>query len=107
MRIRLTALALLGMAAACGRGDGSASGNVIDRQTFISTYVDLRMAALDDPKVTVSDEQRAAILSRHGVDGESLLRFADVHGRDIRFMSDLWSEVDDSVQARSEEPVAR
>lgn len=97
MNRTLTTLVVV-VLAACGRADGSASGEVIDRDAFIATYVDLRMAALHAPDLHVSDEQRAEILARHGVDEESLLEFADVHGRDIAYMSEVWNEIDTRIQ---------
>jgi hypothetical protein len=102
MKRQLTALALLWAAAACGTGVGTNRGD-IDRETFVATYVDLRLAALGTPDMVVPDEQRAEILARHGVDGESLLRFADVHGRDVDYMSELWNEVDEQIQAQQPE----
>jgi hypothetical protein len=97
MNRTLTTLALVAIAA-CGRTDGGASGDVIDREAFIATYVDLRVAAQHAPDLHVSDEQRAEILARHGVDEAGLLEFADVHGRDIAYMSEVWNEINTRIQ---------
>ena len=94
-------VAVLLSAGACGGGGGS--GDVIDRETFVSTYVDLRLAALRDADLEVTDEQRSEILGSHGVDEESLIRFADAHGDDIDFMSDVWTDVDQRIQAKQAE----
>jgi len=99
MRRTLAGLALLVALAACGDADGGAPTNVIDREAFVSTYVELRVAALHAPDLELSDQQRADILARHGVDEADLLEFADVHGRDIQYMSDVWNEIDGLIQS--------
>jgi hypothetical protein len=100
MRPRAPTIALLLLAAACsGDGENAVPGDVIDRETFIATYVDLRDAAVLSPEFQISSDQRAEILARHGVDGESLLRFADAHGRDLEFMNEVWVEVETRLQA--------
>ncbi len=76
----------------------------MDREDFIATYVDLRVTALHTPDVTLSDEQRADILARHGVDEAGLLHFADVHGRDIAYMTDVWNAIDDRIQKTNGAP---
>jgi hypothetical protein len=97
----MPAIALLFLAAACdGDAQGPAPADVIDRGTFIETYVDLRVAAVTSTEFRVSAEQRAEILARHGVDGEGLLRFADAHGRDLDYMNEVWAEVEARIQDR-------
>jgi hypothetical protein len=84
----------------CGGDTANVPADVMDRETFIATYVDLREAAIASSDFRITEGQRTAILARHGVDGESLLRFADVHGRDLDYMNAVWTEVD----ARLAEP---
>ena len=104
MRRRALTIALLGLAAACsGGGQDAVPEDVIDRETFIATYVDLRDAAVRAPEFQASADQRAEILARHGVDGESLIRFAEAHGRDLDFMNAVWAEVETRLQALAEE----
>lgn len=99
MRRRAPAVALLGLAAACsGGGQEAVPGDVIDRETFIATYVDLRDAAVRSAEFLVSADQRAEILARHGVDAEGLVRFAEAHGRDLEFMNEVWTEVETRLQ---------
>lgn len=92
----LAAIALVTVTAACG-SDGP---DTIDRQAFIDTYVDLRVAALTSETGTVSDADRTRILQEHGVTEDDLLTFADVHGRDAVFMRDVWDEVERRLDER-------
>jgi len=86
---------------ACGSGDGPAAGGVMSREAFIATYVDLRVAALDNEDLTITDEERAEVLARHGVGAEDLRAFAEVHGTDVEFMSGVWNEIDTRLSAMS------
>jgi hypothetical protein len=75
----------------CG---SSAPGDTIDREVFIATYVDLRMAALDTDTARIGTVERDAILQQHGVTADDLTTFADVHGADLEYMRDVWAEVE-------------
>lgn len=99
MTPRAPAFALVLLAAACGGGD-AVPDDVIDRETFIATYVDLRWAAVETPDFRIPADQRDRILASHGVDAEGLMRFADAHGRDLDFMNVVWTEVDTRIAAR-------
>jgi hypothetical protein len=90
-RIRRICAVLL-LSAAC-RGDDGA----IDRQVFVDTYVDLRTAALANPGGQIRPEQRDSVLALHGVTEEQLLRFAEVHGPDVEYMSAVWGEVENRL----------
>jgi hypothetical protein len=89
--------------ASCGGDASPVASDVIDRETFVATYVDLRMAAIASPDFRVTSEERAEVLARHGVDGEDLVRFAEVHGRDLELMTEIWTEVEALVQEGSGE----
>lgn len=89
--------------AACGRGKSArapAGGVAISREAFISTYVDLRLAALKDSAGVVTSAQRDRILSKHGVTSDDLLHFVEVHGEDVEFMQDVWNDVDTRIRNR-------
>lgn len=105
---RVPAIALLFLAAACG-GDaqGPVPAGVIDREVFIETYVDLRVAAVTSDAFRVSADERAEILARHGVDGEGLIQFADAHGRDLDYMNEVWAEVEVRIQDRTGSEASR
>jgi hypothetical protein len=87
---RLCALLLL--SSAC-RGDGGA----IDRQVFVDTYVDLRTTALANPGGQIRPEQRDSVLARHSVTEDDLLRFTEVHGRNVEYMAEVWGEVENRL----------
>ena len=95
--VALTGLAVL--VAACG-DPTPPGGEPIDREVFIETYVDLRLAALQAEGFVVSPEQREEILARHGVAQEALLHFAEVYGPDLEFMNDVWAEVEGRIEER-------
>ena len=94
----LVVIAALVAPASCGQGAGPSAP--IDREVFISTYVDLRAAALESDSAVLTDEARADVLDRHGVTAEDLLGFAEVHGRDVEFMREVWNEVEVRMDAR-------
>jgi hypothetical protein len=96
----LALLAAVAVASACR----SEVGDAIDRETFIDTFVDLRSTALKNPGTRITPEQRTEILAKHGVSEEDLLHFADVHGRDVDYMADVWSEVETRLQPAETTP---
>jgi hypothetical protein len=85
----LSGLVVVGML-----GCGSAPGDTIEREDFISTYVDLRTAAADTDTLRIGDTERAEVLARHGVTGEDLSRFVEVYAEDLEFMREVWNEVE-------------
>lgn len=80
--------------AACG--DEGTDGDAVESEWFVATYVDLRMATLRAEADQLPVPVRDSILSAHEVTAEDLLQFAEVHGRDARFMQAVW----DSVETR-------
>jgi hypothetical protein len=92
--------ALVIAASACGGSDPAVPADVIDRETFIATYVELRNAAIATPDFQVTPELRAEILARHGVDAEDLIRFAEAHGEDLDYMNAVWIEVETRIEGR-------
>jgi len=87
---------LLGLATGCN-GPSGIDGDILDRETFVSVYVDLRMAALDNRAQEIHPIERDSILEAHGVTADDLVAFADAHGDDVRYMARLWSEVEDTI----------
>jgi hypothetical protein len=85
------------LALACG---GDAPTAAVDRETFIQTYVDLRVAALDSPNRTISAERRQQILAAHGVTEADLLAFVEAYGEDVDAMTAVWTEVEERLAKR-------
>jgi hypothetical protein len=73
---------------------GGPSVDTIDRDAFIATYVDLRVAALDTDSARIASADREAILARHGVTEDDLTTFAEVHAENVEFMRDVWTDVE-------------
>ena len=87
--------AALAAAVALSSGCGSEpTAEAMPRETFIEAYVALRKAALDTDSAKLAAPDREAILDRLGVTEEELLEFAEVHGRDVEYMRDVWNEVE-------------
>ncbi len=100
MRVAMAAILGLGLggAVACGAERGPESGLTIDREAFIATYVDLRLAMLSEPEMRLPEDARTAILDARDVTEEDLLQFVEVHGSDPDYMSRLWAEVADRME---------
>ncbi|MFP3948431.1 MAG: hypothetical protein ACLFWG_06855, partial [Longimicrobiales bacterium] len=93
---------------ACGgeAEDAAAPEPTVSREAFISTYVDLRMAALRRPDTEITRGERERILEEHGVSSGELLRFVEVLSRDDpRAMQEVWAEIQDRVRRAREESV--
>ena len=87
---RPAALLLLLGTLACSGG----TADSIDREVFIATYVDLRMAALETDSARIGTAERDEILQRHGVSADDMKTFTEVHAGDLEFMRDVWNEVE-------------
>ena len=66
---------------------------MIERETFVATFVDLRDAAMARPLKVLADEDRDRILAQHGVTEEALVAFADAWGGDPAYMARVWDDV--------------
>lgn len=100
-RSRLPGAVLLGalLLAGCGTGTNPDRAHaVIGRDTFIATYVDLRLAVLEAVPGAMNDSVRSAILSRHGVTEQQLQDFVKVHGSNVQYMRDVWNRVEDRIR---------
>ena len=82
-------------------GEGSPEG-LIDRETFIAIYVELRLEAGNDVAASIEPTRKLAVLEKYGVSEQNLLEFAEAHGSDAPFMSELWSEVEALQQGEPE-----
>ena len=103
---QLMLLALLAGAACGGSGDAATEPGgekTIDRETFVDVYVELRRAALATGGEALTPGQRQEVLDEHGVSEEDLLTFALVHGGDTELMREVWSEVEERLEALDEQ----
>lgn len=98
-RVLVLALAVSPGATGCG-----ASPETIPREEFVGAYVALRVAELEGAGSVISDAARDSVLAASGVTEEDLDAFVEAHGRDVVFMTDIWTEVDSLMQERSESP---
>jgi len=94
---RVACLALaVAVTAGCER---KAAAGTIPRERFVLANAALR--AVPDT-AAAGDSLRAAALKRHRVTDRDLLRFVQVHGTRVEYMSTVWREIADSVQRRYE-----
>jgi hypothetical protein len=94
------AILVLALTGCTGRTPQAPAG-VIDREAFITTFVELRDAAMRQPLKVLTDEERTRILAAHGVTEDQLVAFADAWGGDPAAMAAIW----DDVRARMQ-PIA-
>lgn len=76
-----------------GCGESTPEG-LIEEETFIETYVELRIAALDTDSSRIADSDRETILAAQGVTEDDLLEFVRVHSSNLDYMRDVWNEVE-------------
>ena len=95
-------LILASFFAACsGNAAGPRVGDLIDRDVFIATYVDLRVVGLATEDQQITDAGRTEVLSRHGVSESDLLDFAAYHALDdLTFMRQVWDEIEVLLEAQ-------
>jgi hypothetical protein len=65
----------------------------ISRETFVDTYVALRLAALDSATDSLDASTVAGVLEEQGVSEDDLFQFTDVHSEDLEFMRAIWNDV--------------
>jgi hypothetical protein len=97
-----SACAFLLVISACGGDDEVVMvPGVIDRETFISAYVDLRSQTLEGSEISLPVEERDRILATHGIDADDLMGFVDAYGRDLDFIRDVWDDVEQRLDSLS------
>lgn len=106
LRLAAAAAALLFTVslAGCGTSGTGPDEGLLDRETFIDVYVELRVMALHEGAPGLTDEERQEVLERHQVTEEQLLEFADFHGGDLPFMREVWDEIETRLDAYRTEP---
>lgn len=93
-------LVFLASASCSPTNPGDHPTEAIQRDLFITAYVELRVAALqaEGQELTLRDRDR--VLARLGVEEADLLEFVEFHGKDVTFMRLLWEEVDSVLEGR-------
>jgi hypothetical protein len=86
------ATALAASTACGGPPPDQEDGSGLEREAFISAYVDLRLAAMRNGEM-MDVRLRETVLANHHITEDDLLAFAEAHGRDIEYMNDVWQEV--------------
>jgi hypothetical protein len=92
-RLRGTLGACLAIAAVACSNPSPTAESTIDRETFIATYVDLRLSALGTQTGEITEAERTRVLTEHGVSEDDLLSFADAWGSEPEVMRAVWEEV--------------
>lgn len=96
------ALGLASLLVACEPDIPSSEGEApVDRETFIETYVELRLEALKWDGGSLPEDERDRILRELGVTADDLRAFVQVHGRNVPFMADVWTEVEERMARRA------
>jgi len=102
----VTLLTVVLALAACDMGFPGSEGEAdIDRDTFVATYTDLRIAAMGWESQRLPADERDAVLERHGVTADDLREFVAVHGRNVPVMNEIWNDISANVQAAREEAI--
>ena len=91
-------------AALSAAGCGPQEAEVVDRETFVETYVALRAAELTSPGAVIPDEARDSVLAEMGVSEAELVAFAEAHGDDVVFMEAVWTDVQNRLTELSSGP---
>lgn len=91
----------LGLSFAACTGDELPT--TIERDTFVQTYANLRIAAVETDSGRIALAARDSILDAFGVTEDDLTLFAEVHAEDLDFMRDVWNDVE-LLMDRGDEP---
>jgi hypothetical protein len=80
--------------AGCTGGDPAADRpSTISEDMFVAAMAQLNHARTGTLDGELTNEERARILARHGLEEDDLLTFAEVHGGEIAFMLRILDEV--------------
>lgn len=99
----IPAVLALTLLAGCGEAGSEPELDTIPTDTFVDTYVALRIATLSTPTGELSEAQRDSVLAAHNVRPSELLQFAEVHGPNATFMQAVWDSVEVRYGVRRDE----
>jgi len=78
----------------CGADRPLEPDGLVDQETFIATYVDLRAAMLGTRDDSLAEVHRNEALERRGLSAEDLVAFVEFHAADLEYMRAVWDEVE-------------
>jgi hypothetical protein len=102
LRVIVSTIAVI-LCSSCSGGTTDPPEDTAEREAFIGAYMDLRTESLGYPSTDLDNEVRDSILSVYGVTDQDLLDFIDMHGEDVEYMRDLWTEVETRQTERLEQ----
>ena len=94
MPIRSFHIAATVLALALVACSGETEPDTIDRDTFVHTYANLRIAAVETDSGRIAFAARDSILDAFEVTEDDLTRFVEVHAENLEFMRDVWNDVE-------------
>lgn len=103
MKRRLPWTAALALLVVYGCDAGSTArqaDGVLSDDRFVQIVVELRQGA-KNAEGGDAGERRKAILERHGVTEEDLLRYVEIRGTDVDAMVEVWSAIDKALNSDS------
>lgn len=99
--VALAALTALATASACGPPrDG------LDEETYVEVMAHLTVAGIRHVDEDRADSARAHVLDRFGVPPEELVAFAERHGDDVAYMTEIWQAIQARVDSLDRGPGA-
>ena len=99
----IVSMVAMALCPSCSGGTTGVPEDTAGREAFIGAYLGLRIAALSSESTDLEDEIRDSILAAYSVTDQDLLDFVDMHGEDVEFMRDLWTEVETRLNERIEQ----
>ncbi len=97
----------LALAVGCRDAPSAPAEATVSEDTFVDTYVDLRVAGLSrdpgNPSVGIDPADRERILAEHGVSMDDLLEFVEVHGTNVPYIAVVWDSVEVRFRRRQDE----
>jgi hypothetical protein len=89
------AVALLAGVGGCDPGFPTTEGSAgISEEDFVEAVVELRRASLLAPSGILPITERDQRLAARGLTAEALRQFVEVHGVDVPYMGQVWSQVE-------------
>jgi len=82
----------------------SRARDAIPREAFIEAVVELRTEALRRESGYILSSEAASILERHHLTPDDLTDFVEAHGRNVPFMTGVWTEVERRLMELSTPP---